>query len=307
MSNRSIIPASPFAPIVEMVVNSLPSEHSRRSYGRSLTDFLTWYQETGQQGLTRAVVNKYLVHMREALSYSPPNINSHLTAVRKLAREAFLNGVLEAIHEQGIQQIGGLPIRGRRTGNWLTLSQAQELINAPGDATLRGLRDRAMLAAMIGCGLRRAEIALLSLSHIQQREGRWAIIDINGKRNKIRSIPMPPFAKAAINAWTVAAEITEGKVFRAINRGGHVVGDGLTPQAFHNMVAHYADLLGFENLAPHDLRRTFAKLSLKGGAKLEQISLSLGHASIRTTQEYLGVDQDFEDAPCDHLGLKLGA
>jgi integrase len=57
-------------------------------------------------------------------------------------------------------------------------------------------------------------------------------------------------------------------------------------------------------LAPHDLRRTFAKLAHKGDAPLEQIQLSLGHASIQTTERYLGVKQSLSDAPCDHLGLE---
>jgi integrase len=57
-------------------------------------------------------------------------------------------------------------------------------------------------------------------------------------------------------------------------------------------------------LAPHDLRRTFAKLAHKGRAPLEQIQLSLGHASIQTTERYLGVRQDLQDAPCDYLGIR---
>ena len=63
--------------------------------------------------------------------------------------------------------------------------------------------------------------------------------------------------------------------------------------------------IGVADIAPHDLRRTFAKLAHKGRAALEQIQLSLGHASIQTTERYLGVRQDLADAPCDRLGLKL--
>ncbi len=59
------------------------------------------------------------------------------------------------------------------------------------------------------------------------------------------------------------------------------------------------------DVAPHGCRRTFAKLALKGGARLKQIQLSLGHASIHTTERYLGVEQDLTDAPCDRLGLRL--
>ena len=67
----------------------------------------------------------------------------------------------------------------------------------------------------------------------------------------------------------------------------------------------YARRLGVE-VAPHDLRRTFAKLAHRGGAPIEQIQLTLGHASVQTTERYLGVQQDLTDAPCDRLGLRLG-
>jgi integrase len=75
-------------------------------------------------------------------------------------------------------------------------------------------------------------------------------------------------------------------------------------QAIADVVGAYAVPLGID-VAPHDCRRTFAKLALKGGARLDQIQLSLGHASIRTTERYLGVEQDLTDAPCDRLGLRL--
>ena len=80
----------------------------------------------------------------------------------------------------------------------------------------------------------------------------------------------------------------------------------MTVQAIANVVRGYVDRCGFDDLAAHDLRRTFAKLAHKGGAGLDQIQLSLGHASIRTTERYLGVEQDLVSAPCDVLGLRLG-
>jgi integrase len=84
-----------------------------------------------------------------------------------------------------------------------------------------------------------------------------------------------------------------------------VVGAGITPQAIYNIIVGYAGELQKNGVAPHDLRRTFAKLAHKGGAAIDQIQLSLGHESIQTTEEYLGVEQDLTDAPCDHLGLRL--
>ncbi len=114
---------------------------------------------------------------------------------------------------------------------------------------------------------------------------------------------MPAWTKAAIDSWRARAGVAEGLVFRAVNKGDSVTGDGITPQAIRNIVADYAEKLKHQGVAPHDLRRTFAKLAYKGGAALDQIQLSLGHESIQTTENYLGVEQDLTDAPCDHLGL----
>ncbi len=109
----------------------------------------------------------------------------------------------------------------------------------------------------------------------------------------------------AIQAWTERAGIGEGRVFRSLRKGdGAALGVALSTQAIADVVAAYATPLGID-VAPHDCRRTFAKLALKGGARLEQIQLSLSHASIRTTERYLGVEQDLTDAPCDRLGLRL--
>jgi integrase len=117
---------------------------------------------------------------------------------------------------------------------------------------------------------------------------------------------MPSWAKAALDVWLRWAAITQGRVFRSLRKGGRVVGSSMTDQAIADVVREYAGALGYTTAA-HDLRRTFAKLALTGGARLDQIQLSLGHTSIRTTERYLGVEQDLTDAPCDHLGLRLDA
>ena len=104
-----------------------------------------------------------------------------------------------------------------------------------------------------------------------------------------------------------AAGFTSGRIFRAVNKGDNLAGESMTAQSIFETVKKYAAKIGVGNIAPHDLRRTFAKLAHKGRAALEQIQLSLGHASIQTTERYLGVRQDLTDAPCDHLGLKLSS
>lgn len=293
------------AKAVEMVLDGLPSEHSRRAYQRALTDFFYWHCGMGRPQLSKAVVQRYAAELREA-GMSSSSINQRLSAIRKLAGEAADNGLLDPRIAGGIRAVKGARQEGRRTGNWLTREQAQSWLGAPDIRTLKGRRDRALLAVLIGCGLRRAEAASLTFEHIQQRDGRWVLVDLIGKRDKIRSVPIPNWTKAAIDAWGSVADIDNGLVFRAVNKGGRVMGNGITPQAIRNIVTAYAERLKHTGIAPHDLRRTFAKLAYKGGAALDQIQLSLGHESIQTTENYLGVEQDLMDAPCDHLGLRLG-
>lgn len=290
--------------IIRMVLDSLDSPNSRRAYERALTDFLVWHEAQGRPQLNKASVQRYATGLREA-GLSSANINQRLSAIRKLAREAADNGVLDSQLASGITAVKGIKQEGRRTGNWLTREQAQSLLEAPITSTLKGRRDRALLAVLIGCGLRRTEAAKLVVNHIQQRDGRWVLVDLIGKGNKLRSVPMPGWAKAAIDVWTEKAGITEGHVFRSMNRHGQIIGEQMTPQAIRDVVVEFAGRRGFDGIAPHDLRRTFAKLAHKGGAGVDQIQLSLGHASMQTTEAYLGVEQDLTDAPCDHLGLRL--
>ena len=308
MSDQSLVssrltPAETQA--IRMVLDGLPSEHSRRAYERALSDFFMWHRGVGRSQLSKAVVQRYAAELREA-GMAASSVNQRLSAIRKLAAEAADNGALDPQVANGIRAVKGARREGQRTGNWLTREEAQSWLSAPDTNTMRGRRDRALLAVLIGCGLRRAEAAELTFDHVQQRDGRWVLVDLIGKRDKIRSVPMPNWAKAAIDEWSKTSGVSEGLVFRAINKGDHVVGDGITPQAIYNIIVGYAGALEKKGVAPHDLRRTFAKLAHKGGAAIDQIQLSLGHESIQTTEDYLGVEQDLTDAPCDHLGLRLG-
>jgi site-specific recombinase XerD len=291
-------------PIIDLVLDGLTSEHSKRAYEKALVDFLAWHADQGRPALTKALVQSYRAKL-QGDGLAPSTINQRLSAIRKLAREAADNGMIDQALANGIKAVRGIKSAGVRSGNWLTREQAQELINTPNVETLKGLRDRAILAVLVGCGLRRSEVAELTFDRVAQREGRWVICDLVGKGNRTRTVPMPSWAKAALDAWTEAAAISEGRVFRSIHKGGYVNGGSMTAQAVADVVREYADLCEFDALAAHDLRRTFAKLAHKGGAGLDQIQLSLGHASIRTTERYLGVEQDLVSAPCDVLGLRI--
>jgi integrase len=190
-----------------------------------------------------------------------------------------------------------------RLGHWLTTDQAERFLALPDLTTLKGIRDGAVLAILLGAGLRRAELASLDFEHIQWRDGRWVIVDLAGKQGRIRSVPIPQWAYAAVIRWKDVAGISEGAVFRSVTRHGRLTPRQISPQGVFMIVKTYADQL-YAVVRPHDLRRSFARLAHTGQAPLEQIQLSLGHASVVTTELYLGVKQNLRDAPCDRLGIK---
>lgn len=294
-----------FQAIKDLVINALTSQNSKIMYAKALDDFLQWRDAKGSPLFTKALVNEYRAHLQATTKYAPSTINLRLSAIRKLAKEAADNGIMDPNLANGIANVEGIKTKGVRTGNWLTKDQAQKMINAPDITTLKGLRDRAILAIMIGGGLRRSEVASLTFDKIQQRDARWVISDMVGKGNRVRTVPIPVWAKVAIDEWAEAANLQDGHVFRWVNRGGSLAGDGMTPQAIADTVKHYADKCNIEKLAAHDLRRTFAKLAKKANAPIDQIQLTLGHASIATTERYLGTTQDLISAPCDTIDLHL--
>src|SRR2546423_1198571 len=239
------------AVIIQMVLDGLESEHTKRAYARHLKDFISWHAASGETSINQAVVQRYTAQLREA-GRSAATINQKLSAIRKLATEAADNGALDSQIANGVRSIKGARQEGIRTGNWLTKQQAQKMLNAPDTDRLKGLRDRAILAVLIGCGLRRGESASLRFDHIQQRDGRWVLVDLVGKRNKVRSVPMPSWAKAAIDAYSHFASLSDGFVFRPINKGGRMTGERMTEQAIYNVVSQYAEQLGQGEIAPHD-------------------------------------------------------
>jgi site-specific recombinase XerD len=309
-SETSLIPAAAAEQPVDdldrlkaLVLDSVTSPHSRRAYDKALDDFLAWYRSAPRGPFCKAVVQEYRAKL-ETDGLAASTINVRLAAIRKLATEAADNRLLAPELAAGIARVRGAKALGVRAGNWLTKEQAEELLAAPDSATLKGKRDRVILALMLGCGLRRNEVAGLTFEDIQQRDGRWAIVDLKGKGGRVRTVPMPGWAKVAVENWGAATALSSGRILHSINKGDRLTHAGMTPQSVFMTVQNYARLLGV-TAAPHDLRRTFAKLAHKGRAALEHIQLSLGHATILTTERYLGVRQDLNDAPCDHLGLDV--
>jgi integrase/recombinase XerD len=297
-----IPPISPYEAVTLLVLDSVSSPLTRAMYEKALRDFFAWWEEQGRPEFTKATVQAHRAAL-EAKGYAASTINQRLAAIRKLAVEAADNNLMALDHAAAITRVKGIPKSGIRIGNWLTEKQAEQLINAPTPETLKGKRDRALLGLLVGCGLRRRELSTLNIQDIQQREGRWVIVDLEGKHGRVRSVPVPPWVKVAVDDWLTAVSFTAGRIFCAVSRHGKITSRTISEQAVLDNVRQYGKQIGLENIRPHDLRRTCAKLCRSRGGELEQIQLLLGHSSIQITEQYLGTKQNLQDAPNDRFVL----
>jgi site-specific recombinase XerD len=285
------------------VLVSLRSPESQRSYRRSIEDFVCWYCSEPRLSFNKTVVTRYRIHLEEKL-LAPGTNNVRLAAVRRLAYEAADTGLLSPDLAAGIRRVKGAKKLGMRLGNWLTVEEARSLWQLPNTHSAKGKRDRAILAVLLGCGLRRRELVDLNFDHIQRREDHWAIVDMVGKGGHIRTVPMPDWVKQTIDDWRSTAQITHGRVFRCVCRRGMVWGTKITEKVVWHIVKDYAGQLGISKLAPHDLRRSCARLCHDSGGELEQIQFLLGHVSVQTTEKYLGCKQRLRGAVNDRIGIE---
>ena len=157
---------------------------------------------------------------------------------------------------------------------------------------------------LLGCGLRRSELVHLKLEDVQQREGHWAIVDLIGKGGHVRTVPVPAWVKKRIDEWTQASGTASGCLFRSINKTGSVWGNGVTEKVVWYVVRNFAKSVGIKKIAPHDLRRSCARLCHVAGGELEQIQFLLCHVSVQTTERYLGSKQKIKDAVNDRIGVE---
>jgi integrase len=155
--------------------SAIPGRSRSGVYNLGLDEFFAWYSQEPRPGFTKATVAAWRVAL-EARGLGAVSINVRITAVRKLAVEAADNGLLAPELANGITRVKGVASKGVRLGNWLTAKQAQSLLNAPDATTNKGLRDRAVLAVLLGCGLqgKRRHSSTSSSGVVRRGSGRKA-------------------------------------------------------------------------------------------------------------------------------------
>src|ERR1035437_2287909 len=283
--------------LVRLALDGLSSPSTLRAYSAAIDEFLTWapYQPTPE--FSKALVQQYKSMLIEK-ELAPSTINQRLAAVRRLTTEAADNGLLDPAVAAAIARVHGLKCSGVRLGNWQDEQHAAALLITPAGDSLRGKRDRAVLALLFGAGMRRSEVAGVVVEKLRVIEGRRVSADLTGKGRRIKTVPVPTWAMAALKDWLDTASITAGPIFRPIDKTGRVGNRALGAQTIYNIVRQHVPLVDAA-VRPHDLRRSFARLAYENHAAIEQLSITLGHASISTTERYIGARQNFRLAPCD--------
>ena len=220
----------------QLVASAVRSPHTREAYAYALEQFFQW---AAGRVISRESVQGYVTWLGE-MKFSPSTINQRLAAIRKLASEAERSGYVDSETAQAIITVAGVSQKGRRLGRWLAWEEARTLLQAPNPHSIRGMRDRALLAVLVTCALRRGELSRMNCEHLAMRDGRWVFLDFLGKGNKTRSVAVPLWVKQEIDGWLDVAGIEKGPIFRRVLANGRVGTDALTERAVWQLVREYA-------------------------------------------------------------------
>jgi len=291
--------------LIGSVLATLPSEKTKQAYRTALDDFFAWVAERNEP-LSKPLLEAWRGALL-ARRLSVSSVNQRLSAVRLLFRQAAERGALSTEEALRLASVANVKQAGQRLGKWLTEGEAGKLLSVPDAHTRLGIRDRAILALLVACGLRRDELVRLEVRHLQVRDERWVLLDLQGKGRRVRTVPVPLWVKRLLDRWLEESGIRDGPLFRTLRKGGRLDAEAkpVSEDLIYTLVRRAGAAMGHPELTPHDLRRTCAKLCRKSGGDLEQIQLLLGHASIQTTERYLGTRQDLVQAVNDRVKIRV--
>lgn len=306
MNALSTLPTSNQQPILTAIETADLAEGTKRHYKRVITDYLATGHHLADVGaLTQhaaGLSNSGKAHLKAAvrlwsaamISAVKGNVTPDDVATAQAAVMRF-EALQGAIHVKAAT--------GQKAHTWLTSKQVKRLVDAAPD-TVAGKRDKLALSLLVGAGLRRDEATRLTFEQVkfQPVKGKIrTVLQIHGKGEKDRVIPISDRLAALLDEW---ATNTGGKglILRSVGRRGDV-GDSISDIALFKIVRKYGGLISKPDLAPHDLRRTYAQIGYESGVPITQISKLLGHATIATTQRYLNLDLDLETTISDFVPL----
>ena len=293
-------------------LENIRSEKTKRAYKRDVSEFMVFIRLEGLTDL-RAVARAHVIAWRKTLepgerNLEPSTIRRKLSALSSLfdylcERNAVLGNPVDGVKRpEANNNEGSTPALGNL--------QARQILEAPSAETLKGLRDRAILATLLYHGIRREELCHLRLGDMQSREGVMHFI-IQGKREKVRYIPIHPETQRLINKYLTKLkpdrEKLEAPLFRPVqNNRTRLLDKHLDPGSiYRNVVRKYACQLGIDvevvGLCVHSMRATAATNALSREVDIAKVQEWLGHANVSTTRLYDRRKSKPEDSPTFHV------
>lgn len=288
-------------PEVEWFAN-LKNPNTRRAYRNDVTSFMRFIGITKPEEF-RTVTRAHVIAWRKELEHqelAAASVRRKLSALADLFDYLCEANAVPQNPVHGVQR----PRSGANEGKTPALSdaQARQLAQAPHAGTLKGKRDRAILAVLLYHALRRAELCSLRVKDYAERRG-IKHLRVHGKGGKIRYVPVHPAAAQQLEEYLDAAAHradVDGPLFRCLRRRRNQKAAGLLPgSVYRNVVMHYARRLGIfmELMGPHALRATAATNALDHGADIAKVQEWLGHSNISTTRLYDRRKTRPEDSP----------
>lgn len=230
---------------------------------------------------------QFIVQKLKDKKIAPATVNLYFYSMKGVAKEAWSCDVMPQSAYLKISVLKGLTYARLPVGRSLTNVQCRKLLDSCDDGTLRGARDKALLAVMMGCGLRRGEIVGLNINHWNPKDNTFAFV---GKGNKQRKVYLPPALSEVFQNWLDVRGMEPGAIFPSIS--GHREyeclkhHENMIASSIYRIVQKRANNARIPAITPHDLRRTFATKMLDAGIDLFVLQQAMGHSNLAITARY---------------------
>jgi len=299
-------------PELESLAN-ITNAKTRRAYKVDVAEFIA-FTNLRDHSAFRTVARSHVIAWRkdmESRSLAPTSFRRKLSALSSLFDYLCERNAVFGNPVDGVKR----PASKNNEGSTPALGDAEvrRLLEAPAPNTLKGVRDRAILATLLYHGIRREELCLLRLRDLQSRQGVMHL-RIKGKRDKIRFVPVHPMALRLIGEYleagkhggAVSHESLDSPFFRPVtNNRTETLDKHLDPGSiYRNIVMKYAKLTGISaealSVCVHSMRATAATNALSNEADIAKVQEWLGHANVSTTRLYDRRKTRPEDSPTFH-------
>jgi site-specific recombinase XerD len=277
------------------------SPETIRSYHAHVGQFVDWCGDHGVNPAmaTEEELERYRAYLTGA-GYERGTIGVKLSVVRRLYQAATWRGLRTDNPAAGLKAPKERGARADRV-KYLPLAGFRLLMDAPDKGTMRGKRDRAILALLGYHGLRVSEVASLTVDDLHLGDPAW--VTVTGKGNKTRQVYLTTTTRKTLETWLAARPSGPGHRHVFVTLDNRTRGEPLSGRSIRNLIDGYLEGLGLKKpgISCHSLRHSFATWSLAGGAKLESIQDTLGHASVETTQVYAKIVDRMRENPTLYL------